>query len=322
MRDRKLPYEEKWHVQEQSQLLFGDELTGAKRSKRLCDPLFAAGFREELINPLTYHTEAPLERAELIRLMLAKKLVAAFQGYQDIDSPSLAQPQWHSYRGGEFLPRFLGRQVVAPAQFLQTSEAGTQLLGEISLGTLELACALTAHAQLAGAPEMIVSVNAPKEMLSQDNCGERISVAISQNGISLRMLVLEIMEQKPLSEKDDFELLRTITANADCVELAIDDYPEKYALANMDILLKNDVPIGTVKIAGKHLRHVTPQNYRALLLRPLRDALKVKPHTLVFEGDGRGLHPAIIDLIKTARDQLDRHDLSWLFEGRLVVLSS
>ncbi len=188
---------------------------------------------------------------------LSHCLVVGLQLYQHISSPSLHKrvPPRKAIKGAELLTRLVDvdGHIIAPAQFLQAAEE-TGVLADLSLATMQVGRRIAqCIADGRGAKNLYLSANVPQSLLGSKNFSQSVFAMLEDMEVSGE-LGLEILEKDVIPGKAVPHL--NSLARHNTTNIMIDDYPEKHALDNLEILQNADVPVRAVKISGHAVKNL------------------------------------------------------------------
>lgn len=191
--------------------------------------------KEEFL--LEKELEQALEKNELYLMyqpiinLKTREMVAA-EALVRWDSPSLGQ--------------------VLPGQFIPIAEK-TILIVNIGNWVLETACRQNKAWQMAGLPEIAVSVNVSANQLVYPDFVQRVRNILSETGLAGRFLKLEITESISMTEKAQVQLIFQEIKKL-CVRLSIDDFGTGYSsLSALRSLAVDDIKVDKSFVDDLHV---------------------------------------------------------------------
>ena len=160
-----------------------------------------------------------------------------------------------SLRGMEALIRWMHpeRGMISPAEFIPVAE-DTGLIGAIGRWALQEACRQNAEWQRAGLRPLRVAVNLSARQFNSGNLLGEIDTALSQSGLSIDLLELEITESMVMDDPEGvIRLLGAIHERG--IHLSLDDF----GTGHSSLAYLKRFPIDCVKIDRAFVKDI-PEN--------------------------------------------------------------
>ena len=194
---------------------------------------------------MSQETQARVEMERELRLAIERnELNVYYQPIVDIRTMQLA--------GAEALLRWNHPEkgMISPGLFMPVAEE-TGLIIQVGKSVLETACKQCMSWHEAGYTDMEISVNVSPVQLRDIVFASEVDSAVSQAGLQMRYLKLEIIETV-LAKNDNDELDVLSILRALGTSICIDDFGIGYS----SLSRLNDLPIDHLKIDGHFIRNI------------------------------------------------------------------